>query len=84
MGFPYWMSDVMHGPSIPDGRRRRKTYLAAFIDDATRVVPYAAFAFSNAPLAAREHPPPSCPCSSRPSCDADCRTASTSIMWRAT
>ncbi len=41
-----WMSDVMHGPSVPDGRRRRKTYLIAFIDDATRVVPFAAFAFS--------------------------------------
>ena len=41
-----WMSDVMHGPTVPDGRRRRKTYLAAFIDDATRVVPFAAFAFS--------------------------------------
>ena len=41
-----WMSDVMHGPAVPDGRRRRKTYLIAFIDDATRVVPHAAFAFS--------------------------------------
>ena len=42
-----FMSDVMHGPCVPDGsRRRRKTYLIAFIDDATRVVPYAAFAFS--------------------------------------
>ena len=41
-----WMSDVMHGPAVPDGRRRRKTYLVAFIDDATRVIPYAAFAFS--------------------------------------
>ena len=42
-----WMSDVMHGPPIPDGRgHRRKTYLIAFIDDATRVVPFAAFAFS--------------------------------------
>ena len=50
-----WMSDVMHGPSVPDGRRRRKTYLVAFIDDATRVIPHAAFAFSNVPLAAREH-----------------------------
>ena len=46
MGFPYWMSDVMHGPAVPDGRRRRKTYLAAFIDDATRVVPFATFAFA--------------------------------------
>ena len=41
-----WMSDVMHGPKVPEGRRRRKTFLIAFIDDATRVVPHAAFAFS--------------------------------------
>jgi transposase InsO family protein len=41
-----WMSDVMHAPAVGyDGRQRRKTYLIAFIDDATRVVPYAAFAF---------------------------------------
>ena len=33
-----WMSDVMHGPKVPDGRRRRKTFLIAFIDDATRAV----------------------------------------------
>jgi transposase InsO family protein len=42
-----WMSDVMHGPSVfTEGRKKRKSYLIAFIDDATRVVPYAAFAFS--------------------------------------
>jgi transposase InsO family protein len=42
-----WMSDVMHGVSVGDGQgRRRKTYLIAFLDDATRVIPYAAFAFS--------------------------------------
>jgi putative transposase len=42
-----WMSDVMHGPSVlVGGRTRRKTYLIAFIDDATRVIPYAAFALS--------------------------------------
>lgn len=42
-----WMSDVMHGVSVDDGKgRRRKTYLIAFIDDATRVIPYAAFAFA--------------------------------------
>ena len=35
-----WMSDVMHGPKVADGRRRRKTYLIAFIDDATRVIPF--------------------------------------------
>lgn len=42
-----WMSDVMHGPAIKtDGNRKRKTYLIAFIDDASRVIPYAAFAHS--------------------------------------
>lgn len=42
-----WMSDVMHGPAIKrDDGRKRKTYLIAFIDDATRVIPYAAFAHS--------------------------------------
>lgn len=42
-----WMSDVMHGPSVTvDGKRRHKTYLIALIDDATRVIPYAAFALS--------------------------------------
>lgn len=42
-----WMSDVMHGPSVSvPGRGRRKAYLIAFIDDATRVIPYCAFALS--------------------------------------
>lgn len=42
-----WMSDVMHGPAVIfEGRRKRKTFLIAFLDDATRVVPYAAFATS--------------------------------------
>ena len=42
-----WMSDVMHGPSVlVEGRSKRKTYLIAFLDDATRVIPYAAFALS--------------------------------------
>ena len=42
-----WMSDVMHGPAVTvAGRQRRKTYLIAFLDDATRVVPHAAFALS--------------------------------------
>ncbi len=39
-----WMSDVMHGPAVGGpGRKKRKSYLIAFIDDATRVVPFAAF-----------------------------------------
>jgi transposase InsO family protein len=42
-----WMSDVMHGPSVRvENRRKRKTYLIAFIDDATRIVPYAEFCLS--------------------------------------
>jgi len=41
-----WMSDVMYGPKIRDAGRQRQTYLIAFIDDATRVVPFAIFAFS--------------------------------------
>ncbi len=43
-----WMADVMHGPKVRRGRQRRKTYLIALLDDATRVAPYAAFAFSEA------------------------------------
>ena len=35
-----WMSDVMHGPKVRDGRRRRKTFLVAFIDHADiRIMP---------------------------------------------
>lgn len=43
-----WMSDVMHGPSVvgDEGRRKKKTYLIAFIDDATRVISHAQFAFA--------------------------------------
>jgi transposase InsO family protein len=49
--YPYagdlFMADVMHGPAVMrEGGRKRKTYLIAFIDDASRVIPYAAFAFS--------------------------------------
>ena len=41
-----WQSDVMHGPKCGDGRRRRKTFMIFMIDDATRLVPWSAFAFS--------------------------------------
>lgn len=53
-----WMSDVMHGPAVHDGRRKRKTYLLALLDDATRVVPFACFAHAEntqAFLPALEH-----------------------------
>lgn len=39
-----WHSDVMHGPTALLDGRKRKTYLIAFIDDATRVIPFAQFA----------------------------------------
>lgn len=41
-----WMSDVMHGPGVRCDGRRRRAYLIGFLDDATRVVPYAEFALS--------------------------------------
>lgn len=42
-----WTSDVMHAVSVGDGQgRRKKTYLIAFLDDATRVIPFATFAFA--------------------------------------
>lgn len=41
-----WMSDVMYGPKIQHEGRLRRTYLIGFIDDATRVVPHAAFTLS--------------------------------------
>lgn len=41
------MSDEMHGPSVAvPGSGRRKAYLIAFLDDATRVIPHASFALS--------------------------------------
>ncbi|NJN40701.1 MAG: DDE-type integrase/transposase/recombinase [Gammaproteobacteria bacterium] len=46
-----WMSDVMHGPKLREGGRQRKTYLIAMIDDATRILPYASFAFSEGAVA---------------------------------
>ncbi len=41
-----WQSDVMHGPHVPHEGKLRKTYLIAFIDDHSRLVPYGAFFFS--------------------------------------
>jgi transposase InsO family protein len=46
-----WMSDVMYGPKIRVGERLRQTYLIAMIDDATRLVPHAAFALSEGTVA---------------------------------
>jgi transposase InsO family protein len=42
-----WMSDVMHGPAVIfAGKRKAKAYLIAFLDDATRIIPFAAFALA--------------------------------------
>jgi hypothetical protein len=43
-----WQADTMHGPSIkqPDGQWR-KTFLIAFIDDASRVIAHAGFFYSD-------------------------------------
>lgn len=40
-----WTSDLMHGPRllVPGRSDGAKTYLYAFLDDATRMAPYAAF-----------------------------------------
>lgn len=41
-----WQGDVMHGPSLPckDGKRK-KVYLIAILDDATRIIVHAEFYF---------------------------------------
>lgn len=41
-----WMSDVMYGLKLRAHGRLRQTYLIAFIDDATRLIPHATFALS--------------------------------------
>jgi len=41
-----WQSDVMHGPMVMAGDRKRKSYLIAFIDDHSRLIPYARFYLS--------------------------------------
>ncbi len=46
-----WMSDVMHGPKIRERDRLRRTYLIAFLDDATRLIPHAAFTLSEGTVA---------------------------------
>ena len=38
-----WQSDVMHGPMLQYDDKRRKSYLIAFIDDHSRLIPHAQF-----------------------------------------
>lgn len=43
-----WQSDVLHGPRVLDQEsgKQRKSYLIAFLDDHSRLIPYGAFYFS--------------------------------------
>ena len=41
-----WQSDCMHGPRVDHQGKNRKTYLIAFIDDHSRLVPHAEFYLS--------------------------------------
>jgi putative transposase len=41
-----WQSDCMHGPRVDHQGRGRKTYLIAFIDDHSRLIPHAEFYLS--------------------------------------
>ncbi len=43
-----WQSDVMHGPHLLQGGKLRKSYLIAFIDDHSRLVPHGQFYHSEA------------------------------------
>lgn len=38
-----WQADSMHGPMVTVGDKKRKTYLFAFIDDMSRLIPHAQF-----------------------------------------
>ena len=41
-----WQSDVMHGPLVTAEPRQKKSYLIAFLDDHSRLLPYARFYLS--------------------------------------
>lgn len=41
-----WQGDLMYSVYIEDGKRKRQTYLIAFLDDASRVITGAQFSFS--------------------------------------
>jgi len=41
-----WQSDVMHGPQVLVDGKKRKSYLIAFLDDHSRLIPHGAFYLS--------------------------------------
>ncbi|MRX74421.1 DDE-type integrase/transposase/recombinase [Bacillus lacus] len=38
-----WQADLSHGPYVPVDGKRKKTFLIAYIDDCSRLIPYAQF-----------------------------------------
>lgn len=38
-----WQADLSHGPYVPIGGKKKKTFLIAYIDDCSRLIPYAQF-----------------------------------------
>lgn len=38
-----WQGDLSHGPFVPINGKKKKTFLIAYIDDCSRLVPYAQF-----------------------------------------
>lgn len=45
-----WTADFMHAPYIVEGKRKRKTYLCAIIDDCSRLIVGASFSFSESSI----------------------------------
>ncbi len=41
-----WQTDLMYGPYLKIGKTKKQTYLIAFIDDASRYIPYSMWSFS--------------------------------------
>lgn len=48
-----WQADVMYGPHLTQGRAKKRTYLIAFIDDASRLITFSQFHFKQNFLAMR-------------------------------
>jgi putative transposase len=45
-----WYGDVLHGPTLSLGGKRRKTYLVSLMDDASRLITHSAFCLSETAL----------------------------------
>ena len=41
-----WQADLMYGPYLKVGKSKKQTYLIAFIDDASRYIPYSMWSFT--------------------------------------